>query len=54
MLVVNNTAALVAVPETANPSVSATGNGLLELTAVPPLNIFTPASNAAFMLTMFR
>jgi hypothetical protein len=49
MLVVNNTAALVAVPETARPSVCATGNGLLELTAVPPLNIFTPASNADFI-----
>jgi hypothetical protein len=51
MDVVNNTndAALVTVPETVNPSVCATGNGLLELTALPPLNIFTPASNTAFI-----
>jgi hypothetical protein len=56
---VNNTVAIplvawfaavpITVPETANPSVCATGNGLLELTAVPPLNILTPASNADFI-----
>jgi len=34
----------ITVPETVNPSVCATGNGLLELTAVPPLNKVSPVS----------
>ena len=38
----NNTSALVAVPDTARPSVCATGNGLLELTAVPPFSSLIP------------